>query len=130
MIVQLLFLYKLLLRGFNYLFLGTNRVVLQSITAAIPETPLNQSARCDTPPTVPNTMYTPLDTYPEGTEIYYHCTDSYMTDPGSNNRYVCTRSDDGELIWLGELIQCQTSTSLGRQYKISTFGYHSVFSLF
>ena len=123
MIVQLLFLHflddKLLVRGFNFLSLGTNGVILQSITAAISETSLNQSARCDTPPTVPNTMYTPLDTYPEGTEIYYHCTDSYMTDPGSNNRYVCTRSDVGELIWLGEHIQCQASTSSGRKYKIS-----------
>ena len=104
--------------GFKSLSLDTNGVILQSITAAIPETPLNQSARCDTPPTVPNTMYTPLDIYPEGTEIYYHCTDNYMTDPGSNNSYVCTRSGDGELIWSGELTQCQVSTSPGREYKI------------
>ena len=120
MIVQLLFPYKKLLKGFNFFSLGTNGVILQSITDAISETPLNQSARCDTPPTVPNTMYTSLDIYPEGIEIYYQCTDSYMTDPGSNNRYVCTRSSDGELIWLGEHIQCQASTSLGKNNKISS----------
>ena len=127
MIFQLLFLDKLLLGGFNSLFVGTNHLVIRSKTAAISETRLNQSARCDTPPAVPNTMYTPLDIYPEGTEIYYQCTDSYITDSGSNNRYVCTRSDGGELIWSGELIQCQASTSLGRKYKISlsksTFSY-------
>ena len=64
--------------------------------------------------TISNAMYTQLDSYKEGVEIYYLCKDSYTIKETNNNILVCGIVDD-KLTWIGQHIECQLSTVFGKE---------------
>ena len=94
------------------------KIILDEITSTV-KTDSNLTTdpgvirTCSAPPEVDNAEYEPLDSYPEGTEVYYHCKDSYNKLPEVTHLLVCTLSDKNEVLWLGEQIQCKSSTALG-----------------
>ncbi|XP_067945892.1 uncharacterized protein [Watersipora subatra] len=63
---------------------------------------------CKEPDPIPNARYTKLPSYPEGTEIYYQCVDSYSTRDATNSKLVCVATDVDEL-WAGPRIHCRLS---------------------
>ncbi|XP_067946828.1 uncharacterized protein [Watersipora subatra] len=63
---------------------------------------------CKEPDPIPNARYTKLPSYPEGTEIYYQCVDSYSTQDATNSKLVCVATDVDEL-WAGPRIHCRLS---------------------
>lgn len=76
---------------------------------------LGSKSECSDPPDVSNANYEPRDSYPEETEIYYNCKDGYNQLPQVTNRIVCAKLNDDTLQWLGEQIQCQSSTALSKK---------------
>ena len=88
-------------------------LVLDPRPSSAPGTSSNQST-CDSPPEIDNALYQPQDRYPEGAYIYYYCQDGYNRDLEANNRLTCAKLDQNRPQWLGEQIQCKSSTALGK----------------
>ena len=74
----------------------------------------NETQTCGEPPSISDAMYTQLDSYKEGVEIYYLCKDSYTIKETNNNILVCGIVDD-KLTWIGQHIECQFSTAYGKE---------------
>ncbi|XP_067945893.1 uncharacterized protein [Watersipora subatra] len=77
-------------------------------TTQLPRSDKKPDRFCKEPDPIPNARYTKLPSYPEGTEIYYQCVDSYSTRDATNSKLVCIATDVDEL-WAGPHIHCRLS---------------------
>ena len=99
--------------SWNYFNVVWMYLVLDPRPSSAPGTSSNQST-CDSPPEIDNALYQPQDRYPEGAYIYYYCQDGFNGDLEANNRLTCAKLDQNRPQWLGEQIQCKSSTALGK----------------
>ena len=75
---------------------------------------MNDLKDCETPSNVSNAVFTPLDSYPPGSEVEYECINNKYVNKGTNNtKLVCRTLDNGETIWIGDNIDCQLSPEIG-----------------